>query len=213
MGTHPIFESDFDCLTDHRLYVGESYTGSLQYHRVKYDFKPPSIDFDKEGILESDGTKCKIRFPNKIKNDQPTKASTVYEGKIQEIEKECILIIDRKTNTITLGRVTSKVSVRNTREKDDKVHEFPVCSLDRPAVSSLSRSTPLKSSKQERKTHLPVKKPRHELTAPKLKTEASDLIMPTLGGGVGASSTGGSGGGVNTGETITAQIIGLPDDH
>jgi len=80
MGTHPIFESDFDCLTegesektarsnhyyqkreirsmtfpfdgeDHRLYVGESYTGSLQYHSVKYDFKPPSIDFDKEGIL------------------------------------------------------------------------------------------------------------------------------------------------------------------
>ena len=122
------------------------------------------------------------------------------------------MIIDRKTNTITLERVTSKVSVRNTREKDDKVHEFPVMrSLDRPAVSSLSRSTPLKTSKQERKTHLPVKKPRHELTAPKLKTEASDLIMPTLGGG-GASSTGGSGG-VNTGETITAQIIGLPDDH
>ena len=111
-----------------------------------------------------------------------------------------------------MERVTSKVSVRNTREKDDKVHEFPVMrSLDRPAVSSLSRSTPLKSSKQERKTHIPVKKPRHELTAPKLKTEASDLIMPTLGGG-GASSTGGNGV-VSTGETITAQIIGLPDDH
>ena len=133
-----------------------------------------------------------------------------FVGKIQEIEKECILIIDRKTNTITLERVTSKVSVRNTREKDDKVHEFPVMrSLDRPAVSSLSRSSaPLKSSKQERKAHLPVKKPRHEIAAPKPKTESSDLIMPTLGGGGGgASSTGNS-----TGETITAQIIGLPDD-
>ena len=120
------------------------------------------------------------------------------------------MIIDRKTNTITLERVTSKVSVRNTREKDDKVHEFPVMrSLDRPAVSSLSRSSsaPLKSSKQERKAHLPVKKPRHEIAAPKPKTESSDLIMPTLAGGSGASSTGNS-----TGETITAQIIGLPDD-
>ena len=120
------------------------------------------------------------------------------------------MIIDRKTNTITLERVTSKVSVRNTREKDDKVHEFPVMrSLDRPAVSSLSRSSaPLKSSKQERKAHLPVKKPRHEIAAPKPKTESSDLIMPTLGGGGGGASSTGN----NTGETITAQIIGLPDD-
>ena len=59
----------------------------------------------------------------------------ICSGKIQEIEKECILIIDRKTNTITLERVTSKVSVRNTREKDDKTHDFPVMrTLDKPAV-------------------------------------------------------------------------------
>jgi len=168
---------------DHKLHIGESYSGGLQYHSVKYDFKPPSIDFDKEGILESDGTKCKIRFPNRTTAEQ-NKKSTVYEGKIQEIEKECILIIDRKTNTITLERVTSKVSVRNSRERDDKTYDFPAKrTLDRSAVSvsrSSSSSRPAKVEKVKREPTLPVKKPRHELAAVKPKLEPDDLIMPSL---------------------------------
>ena len=107
-------------------------------------------------------------------------------GKIQEIEKECILIIDRKTNTITLERVTSKVSVRNSRERDDKTYDFPAKrTLDRSAVSvsRSSSSRPVKSEKMKREPSLPVKKPRHELAAVKPKLEPDDLIMPSLGGG------------------------------
>jgi len=201
---------------DHRLHIGESYTGQLQYHSVKYDFKPPSIDFDKEGILESDGTKCKIRLPNKIKNEQPAKQSTVYEGKIQEIEKECILIIDRKTNTITLERVTSKVSVRNTREKDDKAHDFRVArALDKPAVSSLNHHHPISSSnssgkknKPERKSSsVPQKKQRnHESVGSSVKREPkieNDIIMPTLGGDGGAGGNGSS--------SSSGSVLGLND--
>ena len=128
-------------------------------------------------------------------------------GKIQEIEKECILIIDRKTNTITLERVTSKVSVRNSRERDDKTYDFPAKrTLDRSAVSrSSSSSRPVKTEKMKREPSLPVKKPRHELAAVKPKVEPDDLIMPSLGGGtLGVKS-----------EPIhdTTNIIGLGGDQ
>ena len=128
-------------------------------------------------------------------------------GKIQEIEKECILIIDRKTNTITLERVTSKVSVRNSRERDDKTYDFPAKrTLDRSAVSvsRSSSSRPTKTEKMKREPALPVKKPRHELAAVKPKVEPDDLIMPTLGGGTL---------GLKSEPVPTTNIIGLGSEN
>lgn len=137
-------------------------------------------------------------------------------GKIQEIEKECILIIDRKTNTITLERVTSKVSVRNTREKDDKAHDFRVArALDKPAVSSLNHHHPISSSnssgkknKPERKSSsVPQKKQRnHESVGSSVKREPkieNDIIMPTLGGDGGAGGNGSS--------SSSGSVLGLND--
>ena len=120
------------------------------------------------------------------------------------------MIIDRKTNTITLERVTSKVSVRNSRERDDKTYDFPAKrTLDRSAVSvsrssSSASSRPPKTEKMKREPTLPVKKPRHELAAVKPKVEPDDLIMPTLGGGSL---------GIKTEPVPTTNIIGLGSEN
>ena len=36
---------------DHPLIIGESFIGHRKYDKITYDFKPQSIDTDKEGIL------------------------------------------------------------------------------------------------------------------------------------------------------------------
>jgi len=185
---------------EHKLIIGDSFAGGCQYHSVNYNFKPRSIDFEKEGILETNDAKCTIRFPTA----DVKKAGTVYEGNRQKQEKECILIIDRQTNTITLERVTSRFQMRNNRMGDDKTQFPPRRTLNRPShrvssspdrnsnrgrddakrarhhhESSSSSSLPHKPIKQE-----PIKQEPHIKQEPikmePIKQEPAELILPSI---------------------------------
>ena len=47
------FRGQYSDLIEHTLIIGESFRGDRQYDMIRYDFKPKSIDTEKDGILEN----------------------------------------------------------------------------------------------------------------------------------------------------------------
>lgn len=140
---------------DHQLIIGEScktllgpkHKSDVQYTSLKYDYKPHRIDYEKQGILETSdaSTACWIRLPLEVDDSSQSsqsRASSAFKGQRQDLQsngvsKECILVIDRESGTITLEHVTSKVDVKQTRggEETREVNFKP-----RPARKTKSSS-------------------------------------------------------------------------
>merc|ERR1712037_25849 len=92
MGTHPIFESDFDCLTDE---AGEDLaalkmTSQVEIDQMKEEFNGKEKDF-KEMMKNSLEENSKLREHNQElmsnMSDQNS-AQTVFKERIESLERE-----------------------------------------------------------------------------------------------------------------------------
>jgi len=100
--------------TEYELKIGSSFQpskASESYHLMRYDFKPPSVDTTRPSQVEIGTNKeCTVTIPNVHDS-----GSTTYKGGRKPCQKECILIIDKRTGEITLERISSNMSLKKSR--------------------------------------------------------------------------------------------------
>ncbi|KAK3732228.1 hypothetical protein RRG08_067271 [Elysia crispata] len=99
----------------HELRLGSSFDPhpKVAFHTIRYDFKPASVDTNKEACVEvGGGNQVTVTVPHV---EGSGSSHTVFKGNKQPLMKECVLIIDHKTGTYTLEKLTSKITVKKTR--------------------------------------------------------------------------------------------------
>lgn len=80
-------------------------------HAVQYDFKPASIDPSQTGQMKlDDNNGVSIILPHK-----DTDESSEFKGSKQPSAKECFLVVDNKTNTVFLEKVSNTIRVKKYR--------------------------------------------------------------------------------------------------
>lgn len=81
------------------------------------DFKPASVDTSKPGKLDvSSNYQVTVTVPHLEGSGVP---NTVFKGPTRDYsKKDCLLIINRDTNEITLERLTCNVNVKKTRNEN-----------------------------------------------------------------------------------------------
>ncbi|VVD01924.1 unnamed protein product, partial [Leptidea sinapis] len=108
------------------LKLGSSFTNNKvsQYHTIKYDFKPASVDVNKMATVDvGTNNQVTVTVPHLDGAGVP---QTVFKGSQRPYTKECVLIIDRVTGEITLEKLSSNIQVKktstysNTGASDDK---------------------------------------------------------------------------------------------
>ncbi|XP_041988187.1 ell-associated factor Eaf [Aricia agestis] len=98
------------------LKLGASFTtNSSQYHTIKYDFKPASVDVNKMATLDVElNNQVTVTVPHLDGAGIP---QTVFKGNQRPYTKECVLIIDKVTGEITLEKLSSNITVKKTRQE------------------------------------------------------------------------------------------------
>ncbi|XP_039751178.1 ell-associated factor Eaf [Pararge aegeria] len=99
------------------LKLGASFTNNKtsQYHTIKYDFKPASVDVNKMATVDvGTNNQVTVTVPHLDGAGVP---QTVFKGSQRPYTKECVLIIDRVTGEITLEKLSSNIQVKKTRQE------------------------------------------------------------------------------------------------
>ncbi|XP_023942481.1 ELL-associated factor 1 [Bicyclus anynana] len=99
------------------LKLGASFTNNKasQYHTIKYDFKPASVDVNKMATVDVEtNNQVTVTVPHLDGAGVP---QTVFKGSQRPYTKECVLIIDRVTGEITLEKLSSNITVKKTRQE------------------------------------------------------------------------------------------------
>ncbi|XP_045534611.1 ell-associated factor Eaf [Papilio machaon] len=99
------------------LKLGSSFTNNKtsQYHTIKYDFKPASVDVNKMATVDvGTNNQVTVTVPHLDGAGVP---QTVFKGSQRPYTKECVLIIDRVTGEITLEKLSSNIQVKKTRQE------------------------------------------------------------------------------------------------
>lgn len=136
---------DFIDNKSHKLILGSSFrqTGNTAFHTARYDFKPASVDNQREGVLEiGGGNEVTISLPNVQGSKTPC---TVYKGNKRPVQKECVLIYDNITGEFTLERMASQIQVKKTRDSGNS--NFPANPTLHPVTPRMSKPNPKKHSK------------------------------------------------------------------
>ncbi|KAI5639929.1 RNA polymerase II transcription elongation factor domain-containing protein [Phthorimaea operculella] len=100
------------------LKLGASFTDkkASQYHTIKYDFKPASVDVNKMATVDvGTNNQVTVTVPHLDGAGVP---QTVFKGSQRPYTKECVLIIDRVTGDITLEKLSSNIQVKKTRQEN-----------------------------------------------------------------------------------------------
>ncbi|KAJ8898448.1 hypothetical protein PR048_003808 [Dryococelus australis] len=104
--------------------LGNSFTNSRgsSFHTVKYDFKPASVDTSKMATVKVESNhQVTVTVPHLDGAGVP---HTVFKGSERPYQKECVLIIDKKTGEITLEKLSTNIQVKKTRpEHNHRQHQ------------------------------------------------------------------------------------------
>ncbi|XP_071957284.1 ELL-associated factor 2-like [Antedon mediterranea] len=131
----------------HTLKLGKSFERSSGevYHKLKYDFKPASIDCSQEANLQvEESNKVSLTLPN---FEGSVTSHTLYQGSKVPNPKECVLIFDHATGQFTLERLSSSITVKKQRiDGTSKAHLYPRQRV--PPVGSTKSSFKKKDKKE-----------------------------------------------------------------
>jgi len=120
------------------LKIGNSFLKDKgQFHTIKYDFKPASLDPRASGSVElGDSNSLSVKVPHSNGSTE-----TQYSGFLKDTShKECVLIIDRVTGEITLEKLSGQMLLKKTRQERrcDKSETMPDSRLPMSTSSSSS---------------------------------------------------------------------------
>ena len=177
----------------HELKFGTSFDSksSVAFHSIKYDFKPASVDASRESLVEvGEGHQVTVNVPH-VEGAGTT--HTVYKGNKRETPKECILIIDHKTGTFTLEKLSNNIMLKKTRlQGSSKVHS---------AQGGNRPSTPVEVNKQKmspvakqhaRSTPTPSQKSPVNNSPPITPVPVENIVNNSLIGEISSSDSSGS---------------------
>uniref|UniRef100_A0A6G1SH62 Ell-associated factor Eaf n=1 Tax=Aceria tosichella TaxID=561515 RepID=A0A6G1SH62_9ACAR len=84
-----------------------------QYHTLRYDFKPASVNSDESAALElTQNGQVTIKAPNV---GGSSAKYTVFKGQRRPHVKECLLVIDNRTGEMVLQKLSDNITVKATR--------------------------------------------------------------------------------------------------
>ncbi|KAK3092942.1 hypothetical protein FSP39_009148 [Pinctada imbricata] len=133
----------------HELKLGPSFDNksNVAFHSFRYDFKPASVDTTQEGTVEvGEGNQVTVRLPHV---EGAGSSHTVYKGNKRPITKECVLIIDHKTGTFTLERLSHTLTLKKTRiEGSSKISQAGNSRPLTPVDVNKQKQSPIKQSPQ-----------------------------------------------------------------
>jgi len=142
----------------HALKIGRSFEkkgDNSAYHSIRYDFKPVSVDEERQGQLEVQENKSvSVTLPH-----VDGRGVTNYKGNAKPANtKDCILIIDHETGELTLERISNQIMLKKTRpEKVGKSNESH-SGLVLPSNPYQVKPEPSKHDKKEPENPYEVKK-------------------------------------------------------
>ncbi|CAG9119609.1 unnamed protein product [Plutella xylostella] len=122
------------------LKLGASFTNNKasQYHTIKYDFKPASVDVNKMATVDvGTNNQVTVTVPHLDGAGVP---HTVFKGSQRPYTKECVLIIDRVTGEITLEKLSSNIQVKKTRQESAQKAR-PLTPVTSELTNTTQRST------------------------------------------------------------------------
>ena len=76
------------------------------------DFKPASVDVTQPGRVDVKDKQVEIVLPHQVNSKN---SKTVYKGSAKPASKECVLIIDPATGSLTLERINSVITAKKIR--------------------------------------------------------------------------------------------------
>ncbi|CAH8858782.1 unnamed protein product [Trichobilharzia szidati] len=85
------------------------------YMTMRCDFMPASVDRSQPGSIRvNEGNEVVVDMPNVTSTNLD--ATTTFRGTARSVQKECILIYNKKTHELTLERIAHTVQLKKTRE-------------------------------------------------------------------------------------------------
>ncbi|XP_026322802.1 ell-associated factor Eaf-like [Hyposmocoma kahamanoa] len=128
----------FNHLEARELNLGASLTDSdpsSQYHTVKYDFRPASVDEHKVATMDvATKNEVTITVPHLDGAGVP---ETICKDSHRPYTKECVLIIDHAIGEMTLEKLSSNIQLKKTRDKKSNLQPGPIL----PVLASTTSTT------------------------------------------------------------------------
>ncbi|CAK1549456.1 unnamed protein product [Leptosia nina] len=119
-------------------HLGFTNNKASQYHTIKYDFKPASVDVNKMATVDvGSNNQVTVTVPHLDGAGIP---QTVFKGNQRPYTKECVLIIDRDTGEITLEKLSSNIQVKKTRQESTQKPR-PLTPITSDLTNTTQRST------------------------------------------------------------------------
>ncbi|CAH8625988.1 unnamed protein product [Schistosoma guineensis] len=144
---------------------------STSYMTMRCDFMPASVDRSQPGSIKVNESKeVVVSLPN-VTNSGPDTA-TLFRGTARPVQKECILIYNKKTHELTLERIAHTVQLKKTREERKADTTCPTNS-EMPQFQSLASR-----SEQDLKSVRPSPTKRKS-NDPEISTSSSIVQQPT----------------------------------
>ncbi|KAK4475376.1 hypothetical protein MN116_000791 [Schistosoma mekongi] len=86
------------------------------YMTMRCDFMPASVDRSQPGSIKvNEAKEVVVSLPNVTNAGSDT--ATLFRGTARPVQKECILIFNKKTHELTLERISHTVQLKKTREE------------------------------------------------------------------------------------------------
>eukprot|EP00039_Didymoeca_costata_P000309 m.45085 g.45085 ORF g.45085 m.45085 type:complete len:228 (-) comp10185_c0_seq2:193-876(-) len=104
---------------EYPVVLGETFSNncSTQYHSVRYDFKPASIDTSTPGNLNVTAGTQKVKLQlNSTEGGEKIK----FEGPASHATKECILLFDSDKKAFRLEKLCKSIKLKHTGRRDDR---------------------------------------------------------------------------------------------
>ncbi|KAG1655201.1 Ell-associated factor Eaf [Nymphon striatum] len=91
----------------------DQYASELKTNKLWHDFKPASVDPTQMAAVDiGDNNEVRVTVPH-IESSGTN--ATVFQGSKKPYQKECVLIIDHATGSITLEKLDSNIQLKKTR--------------------------------------------------------------------------------------------------
>lgn len=139
----------------HELKLGSSFepNSRVGFHTIRYDFKPASVDTNKEACVEvGAGNQVTVTVPHV---EGSGSSHTVFKGNKQPLMKECVLVIDHKKGTYTLEKLTSKITVKKTRQDGSSKAFQHIPGRTTPIEKKAAKASSSKSSSKPESSNTP----------------------------------------------------------
>ncbi|KAF6772862.1 hypothetical protein AHF37_07449 [Paragonimus kellicotti] len=178
--------------------LGKSFMdpSSATYMTMRCDFMPASVDRTQPGTIKVDeGKELVVNLPNVASVGA---GSTVFRGSARPVQKECMLIYNKRTGELTLERIAYAVQLKKTREECKPTHPATTTTGSADTQSDAAQSTSHQhltdtAADGSSSSSLPSRKPTDPVPSKPPTTGSKTRTLSSSSSSSGSSTSGSSG--------------------